>query len=459
LSEDHDPSSQTGLTKIWGEYTVPNDDTTTPQDEGTQKLNYADNLWEDSTSPHGYSGFGTEDTDIGITLNSALSTAEWYRAELTTEAVNGGTFTITRSGGTASPSTYDITSGAYTEAATGVEFTIEDGLADYRLGDTYVFAVWPDSNDANTQKTVNVMQEADFVTVGSGETIEVKGQSSGVNETVITRGGSGTDGYDINIAGTIDAQYYQIGYLKGAGDGYGLDLQSTATVTNLADGTYDNYQNVGASDSYIRVHSGIIGVGAPTKSFGDLVFTEVSDNIPEYTITEAGGTAPSDDNYWEFLETICAGWAKCEDSDSEQNTTNGGSIRYATIDEPLDPGNNSENYSLLGFNLRGFGGITDAGANESDLLVAGAPHSDDTRLTGTDYAHGTNEGYIWMANEPLIQCFETTTNAGSTNCEDTDVTSGGMIAVCGGTGCYDRARVEIEPQDNPSLLYSDNNRC
>jgi parallel beta-helix repeat protein len=57
ISEDHDPAGQSGLTKVWGEYVVPGDVTeTVSNDEGTQKFNYADGLWDDSATAHGYSG-------------------------------------------------------------------------------------------------------------------------------------------------------------------------------------------------------------------------------------------------------------------------------------------------------------------------------------------------------------------------------------------------------------------
>src|SRR6185295_7551707 len=149
------------------------------------------------------------------------------------------------------------------------------------------------------QKTVTVMQNADTITVPSGRTLELKGQGVGSNETLVRRDTtfSGSEGYSIDVAGAIDAQYYTISYLKGPTDGYGLDLQSGATVTNLANGTFNNYKTVTANDAFVRVHSNLIGTGTPTQAFSTLTFTQ-SGGQPEWSIAEAGGTAGS--GYWNF---------------------------------------------------------------------------------------------------------------------------------------------------------------
>jgi len=56
---------------------------------------------------------------------------------------------------------------------------------------------------------------------------------------------------------------------------------------------------------------------------------------------------------------------------------------------------------------------------------------------------------------PKVACFETTTN-GTSDCETGPefLNENGMVRVCGPTGCYDRARFEIDPNDNPTdTLY------
>ena len=294
ISEKHD--STAGSTKIWGEYTVPDNNAETPNDEGTQKFNYSNNLYEDSATPHGYSGTGTEDTDIQITLTTALSAVEWYRAEVTT--ANGDTpiFTITRSGGTASPSTYTLP-GTYTESATGVQFTIQDGATNYVVGDTYTFAVWPDSNDTSSQKTLTMMQDGDTFTAGSGETVELKGQSSGANRTTVS---ANTGNYGFTVGGTINALYYDF---TGANSS-GLNITSTATVTNLSDGSFDNFAT-GAS--YITV-TGI----TKNTTWTNLAFDPGGGDDATYNIN-ADGSAIT----WDIC--LATGSLAGEDYDNELN--------------------------------------------------------------------------------------------------------------------------------------------
>jgi len=96
---------------------------------------------------------------------------------------------------------------------------------------------------------------------------------------------------------------------------------------------------------------------------------------------------------------------------------------------------------------------TSASTNYKLLEITGDNFNDE-RFSSTNYKIGIGQPFVWMANVPLMQCFETTTD-GSTDCEDADVTPDGMVMVCGTSGCYDRARFEIDPQGNPTdALYS-----
>ena len=290
ISEKHD--STAGLTKIWGEYTVPDNNAETPNDEGTQKFNYANNLYEDSATPHGYSGTGTQDTDIQITLTTVLSAVEWYRAEVTTANGDTPVFTITRSGGTASPSTYTLP-GTYTESATGVQFTIQDGATNYVLGDTYTFAVWPDSSDTDTQKSLTVMQTGDTITAGTGETIELQGTSA-VNQTLVQKN-TGVTSYSFSVTGTINANYYKI---TGT-DSSGLNIGTGATVTNLTNGVFDDTGGtVGGNSTYITVASGVLDGGAAT--WAGVTFDDgTADANIKYNVT-LSGTPSACSNTWKF---------------------------------------------------------------------------------------------------------------------------------------------------------------
>lgn len=113
----------------------------------------------------------------------------------------------------------------------------------------------------------------------------------------------------------------------------------------------------------------------------------------------------------------------------------------------------SSNFSIHDFTL-GAGGGEDQTSSNFKVLQSFGDGLQDERLTSTNYKVGYGTPTVWMANVPNVQCFETTTD-GSTNCDDGDVNPDGMVMVCGKGGCYDRARIEIDPQNNPSdTLYS-----
>jgi len=298
ISEKHDTS--TGSVQVWGEYTVPDDNSETPQDEGTQKFNYANNLWEDSATAAGYSGTGTEDTDIQITLTSALSVVEWYRAEVTT--ANGDTpiFTITRSGGIADPSTYTLP-GTYTEASTGVRFTIQDGATNYVVGDTYTFVVWPKSNDTNTQKILAVQQADDKITVGSGETFELKGGGASSSDiSQITSAASAL--WDLSITGTTTVQEATINYLNlNSGD-----LTVFNTTLNNED-TPDAGTNL-----YVDWYLGVHVVDATATS------TNIDTGADEVTISENSTTPTS--TVWIYNS---GSWGSPSTSQTTETDSNG----------------------------------------------------------------------------------------------------------------------------------------
>ena len=103
-------------------------------------------------------------------------------------------------------------------------------------------------------------------------------------------------------------------------DGYGLELLSGATITNLANGTFNNYQSVTASDAYLWVHDSLIGSLSPTKTFAGVVFTQNGAGAPEYTVSQ---TVAGPTGYWDFLSATCTGWADCESSDNDTGSGNG----------------------------------------------------------------------------------------------------------------------------------------
>ncbi|MCK5591598.1 MAG: right-handed parallel beta-helix repeat-containing protein, partial [Candidatus Pacebacteria bacterium] len=242
ISSKHDTTS--GSTKIWGEYSVADENSETPQIEATNKFNYADNLYEKSATAHGYSGTGTEDTDLDYDLSTAtLSSGPYsYRA-------------VAQAGGTANcavPTVFDIyrnNTDTGLDATCGVEFTdtsgsvnvkfkIDGGATAYVLGDTYTFTTWDASGDTSAQKVTTVQQADDTVTVGSGKTMEFDGDSGNLSTLNIL---TATNAYDLIVDGTLSGGNNDL-FVSGNVTGSG-----TATLTS---GSSFSQKVAGASKTF-----------------------------------------------------------------------------------------------------------------------------------------------------------------------------------------------------------------
>jgi len=113
----------------------------------------------------------------------------------------------------------------------------------------------------------------------------------------------------------------------------------------------------------------------------------------------------------------------------------------------------STNYHIKDLTIGASGEGDQIGTNYRLLQSIGDNLNDD-RFASGNYKLGIGVAYNWMATAPSINCFETTTE-GSTNCDDAQVNPDGMVMVCGEGGCFDRARFEINNENNPSdTLYS-----
>jgi hypothetical protein len=113
----------------------------------------------------------------------------------------------------------------------------------------------------------------------------------------------------------------------------------------------------------------------------------------------------------------------------------------------------STNFKMIGVTTSGGGGVLES-ANYNVLSEMGRITAD-PRNYSTNYRMDQDPSAAFVAAQPTVQCFETDTN-GTTNCTSgpAELLSGGMVAICGGNGCYDKARFEIEPYTNPSdTLY------
>lgn len=130
---------------------------------------------------------------------------------------------------------------------------------------------------------------------------------------------------------------------------------------------------------------------------------------------------------------------------------------------------NSDNYTLQDPNLNGTSGIVDSGSNNYSTVFVAGDGTADVRLESGSYSVGTGFPNGIQANIPLIRCIETNSDdtvGGSTDTEcnayaltsttvgDDAIVGDGMQGICGSPGCYDRAKIEIDPQNNPiDTLY------
>mgnify|MGYP000936448848 CR=1 FL=1 len=115
----------------------------------------------------------------------------------------------------------------------------------------------------------------------------------------------------------------------------------------------------------------------------------------------------------------------------------------------------STNYKIVGATTQG-GGITQTTDGDYSALLEVGRISNNPRNYSTTYKMFTSPEQAFIAAVPEVSCFETTTS-GSSSCTTgpTELTSGGMVAICGPSGCYDRARFEIDSNDNPTdTLYA-----
>jgi hypothetical protein len=121
------------------------------------------------------------------------------------------------------------------------------------------------------------------------------------------------------------------------------------------------------------------------------------------------------------------------------------SFNINIIAETLD----STNYRIKDVTLGGTGEV-----NSTNYSLIGSFNPiEDSRLTSSNYAlkAGFPNGII--ANVPTVTCFETDTTSINTTCLEFP-TSNGAQGECGYPGCYDRAKIELNTQNNPiDTLY------
>ncbi len=116
----------------------------------------------------------------------------------------------------------------------------------------------------------------------------------------------------------------------------------------------------------------------------------------------------------------------------------------------------STNYKIVGATTSAGGGLLDSVSGSYSLMNSLGNISADPREYSTNYRLQQDPSSNFLAAQPTVKCFETTTN-GTTSCESgpAELLSGGMVAICGTGGCYNKARFELTPNSNPSdTLYT-----
>ena len=169
---------------------------------------------------------------------------------------------------------------------------------------------------------INLNADSSY-TIDQADTLQVMGQSATANRTAISRISSGN--YGMTVAGTISARYYDFDYLNSSG----LNIASTATVSELSDGTFDNIGS-GAGPSYITVN----GITS-TDSFSNVVFdsdVDGADSNATYNVNADGSGID-----WTFVQS--SGNKNGEDNDNELN---GASIQWTIYFSEINDGLSSD---------------------------------------------------------------------------------------------------------------------
>lgn len=113
----------------------------------------------------------------------------------------------------------------------------------------------------------------------------------------------------------------------------------------------------------------------------------------------------------------------------------------------------AENLSSQNYILKDPEVVTVSGSSDSSnysILIESAPFVGNN-ISSSLYKTGTGQGYTFMANVPKISCLDTSSD-GTSSC--TLPSGQGMVQECGEGGCYDRAKIEIDAQNNPTdTLY------
>lgn len=180
------------------------------------------------------------------------------------------------------------------------------------------------SLSGGSERQVNVkFNPSASMTIDQGNSLLIQGQSAANNRTQISRLSTGN--YGMTAAGTINARYYDFDYLNASG----LNILSTATVSELSDGTFDNI-GAGSNPSYITV-AGI----SSTDSFSNMVFDSATDSTDSNAFYNVNADGSGID--WTFVQS--SGNKNGEDNDNELN---GASVQWTIYFSGINDGLSSD---------------------------------------------------------------------------------------------------------------------
>jgi hypothetical protein len=115
----------------------------------------------------------------------------------------------------------------------------------------------------------------------------------------------------------------------------------------------------------------------------------------------------------------------------------------------------SSNYKIVGATTSAGGALLDSSSGNYSLTSTAGNISANPRNYSSNYRLQQDPSANFLAAQPGIQCFETTTSGGTNCLTGPSELSGGMVAICGTGGCYDKARFEIIANTNPTdTLYT-----
>jgi len=288
-------------TKIWGKYSIPDQDNDIPQDETINRFNYATSTWPDSIARVNYYGTGTKDPNLNFNFGSGLvATSSTYRiACYGTSTATTSLWNVYRNEtliGTTTSGT------AFNDATNSLSFQIDaTNSVPY---DTYTFVAFKNSNNQNTQKYLTMMQGGDTFTVDSGKTLEIKGgQSTSTDKTIVNYNpGSGFWSFYNQTGNELTFQEAEMSFVQFA----------TGTVTVL--NTVLNNETVTSTailnaDWYLGAHAVMVD---STSTPAALATTTISEN-----------STTSQATVWIWSGGVGGGWATSATSQISHTDSNG----------------------------------------------------------------------------------------------------------------------------------------